>query len=122
MKFLRIPFICGLLIASSISISHATGPLALQETITPYPDPSRFEKDIQAFEAVQYSDGYRQVEKRDARLDVKKLANQIADEITNHRETPNLNWITENRVRVNIGVFIKANNKQTLAGRRKRFS
>lgn len=51
MKFLRIPFICGLLIASSISISHATGPLALQETITPYPDPSRFEKDIQAFEA-----------------------------------------------------------------------
>ncbi len=48
--FLRIVFICGLLICNTF-VLHASGVLIPQETATPYPNPARLEDSIQAFEA-----------------------------------------------------------------------
>jgi hypothetical protein len=64
---------------------------------------------------------HRQLEPMAARLDVNPLASETAKMIVDGRESPWLKWMTPTRVRVVSGEVIPATNKQTTAGRRKRF-
>ncbi len=50
MKFLRILYAGLLLVFIGVSFSCAPEQVTLQQITTAYPDPARFEKDIQAFE------------------------------------------------------------------------
>jgi len=51
MRNLRVVIACILLSIGSVSILFGVEPLTLQQNTAAYPDPSRFEKAIQAFEA-----------------------------------------------------------------------
>lgn len=57
----------------------------------------------------------------DSKLNVRPLAEEVAQLIVNHVEDERLKWNKDNTVRVYIGDVIPATNKQTAAGRRKRF-
>jgi hypothetical protein len=63
----------------------------------------------------------RRLEIFDARLDVNKLASEICNAITAKVDEPRLKWDGNDTVKVLIAVVIPPTNKQTTAGRRKRF-
>ena len=65
--------------------------------------------------------GKRAVLPIDSKLNVRPLAEEVAQLIVNHVEDERLKWNKDNTVRVYIGDVIPATNKQTTAGRRKRF-
>jgi hypothetical protein len=65
--------------------------------------------------------GYRQLEPMDARLDVKRLADETAAMVVSGCESPRLKWVNPNRVRVLTADVIPTTNKQTTTSRRKRF-
>jgi hypothetical protein len=64
----------------------------------------------------------RQVHRMDARLNVRALADEIADLITRHAVDPRLAWKSSSEVRINIGVTIPATFRETTQGRRRRFA
>jgi len=65
---------------------------------------------------------FRQLEKMDSRLDVKPLAQNIAQLISELKEDSYLKWRKDGTVQVNIGKVIPDTRpQQTLIGRRKRF-
>jgi hypothetical protein len=57
----------------------------------------------------------------DARLDVKRLADETAAMVVSGCESPRLRWVNPNRVRILISDVIPTTNKQTTTSRRKRF-
>ena len=65
--------------------------------------------------------GKRAVSPIDSKLNVRPLAEEVAQLIVNHVDDERLKWNKDNTVRVYIGEVIQATNKQTEAGRRKRF-
>jgi hypothetical protein len=70
--------------------------------------------------------GYRQVHQMQARLNVRPLAEEIAEQILNRREDGRLKWHTDGTVSVQIGKIdgLEADlttAKQTVSGRRARF-
>ena len=67
------------------------------------------------------SGGYRRIRPNDARLDVTAVASKVAKHIREQRSAPFLQWRSDTEVCVIVGTLITANNRQTLAGRRKRF-
>ncbi|MCA9251047.1 MAG: hypothetical protein KDA54_07920 [Phycisphaerales bacterium] len=71
-----------------------------------------------------YVSGQRVVRAIAPRLNVKPIAEEIARFIDDRAEDERLKWQEDGRVRVRIGKIIPLNgltNKQTVAGRRKRF-
>jgi len=58
---------------------------------------------------------------REAKLDVNPIADEIAKLIISGSQDDRLQWSTTGRVRILTGIFINADNKRTLEGRRKRF-
>jgi hypothetical protein len=66
---------------------------------------------------------FRQVRARQARLDVRALAEEVASLILRHQEGGRFRWYEDGRVRVLIGKVFPEGSAvaQTLAGRRKRF-
>ena len=63
----------------------------------------------------------RQVHPKDKRLNVKPLAQEIAELIVNGVKDERLRWKGTERVRVEIGGVIPATSEQTTSGRRRRF-
>ena len=63
----------------------------------------------------------RQVHPKDARLNVKPLAQEIAALIVNRKTDGRRRWKKGGIVYLNIGKIIPATNQQTTSGRRKRF-
>jgi len=76
--------------------------------------------DLETLTATVAEDGRRQLYPMDKQLDVKPLAQNLADAITNGDPDPRLKWARDGSVKVNIGEVIPATNKQTTAGRRRR--
>lgn len=65
--------------------------------------------------------GHRQLRPMDKRQDVEPLAAEIADLILNGKKDQRLKWLSDGNVQVLISSVIHETNKQTTAGRRKRF-
>jgi hypothetical protein len=66
--------------------------------------------------------GHRQLTPMSKRMDLKTPAREVATAIVRRRKDKRLKWDADgNAVRVLVGDFITANNKQTLGSRRKRF-
>jgi hypothetical protein len=57
----------------------------------------------------------------DARLDVKRLAFETASMIVDGRQSPRLQWVSNDRVYIQTSIVIPATYKQTTTARRKRF-
>jgi len=83
----------------------------------------KWEVNIDQQSAEFVKSNYRQIKRMQPRLDIKKLASEIADLITNKERDERLKWIDEKSVRVLIGNIIPSDSaiKQTVEGRRKRF-
>ena len=64
--------------------------------------------------------GYRQLYSRDAILDVKPIADELAKLIICRNQDERLQWSAAGRVRILTGGILSARSKQTLEGRRKR--
>ena len=82
----------------------------------------RWEVNLETLRACYYSAGRRQLHPADKSLDTKRLASEVADQIGRCGKVKYLQWLSESRVRVLVGVLIPATNRQTTAGRRKRFA
>jgi hypothetical protein len=67
--------------------------------------------------------GFRQVVPMQPRLDVRPMAEEIAQLIIDHQEDERLKWYPDGAVRVHIGKIIPADSAvpRTLEGRRRRF-
>lgn len=86
----------------------------------------RWAIDIDSGSAGFVSAGYRQIIPRQSKVDVKPLAEEIAQLIRENRDNPSLSWSSDrSQVRVNTGKVreLETNSavKRTLEGRRKRF-
>jgi hypothetical protein len=85
-------------------------------------DLHRWEVNLESRFATCIQDGYRQVYARQPRLDVRPLAEEVAQLIINRQHDERLKWNDDGSVRVHAGKIIPAAGvaKQTLTGRRKR--
>lgn len=86
----------------------------------------RWEINIDSGSASFVNAGYRQIASRQAKVDVKPIAAEIAQLIGENSDNPALSWSEDRlQVRVNTGKVreLEANSavKRTLEGRRKRF-
>ena len=86
-------------------------------------DRHRWELDLEARRAVCSRIGHRQLMPMAPRLDVRPLAQQLAQSIVHRQLDDRLRWATDGSVRVQIGRIIPAGSAvaQTLQGRRRRF-
>ncbi len=77
---------------------------------------------ISSWSAAIISTRRRQLEPTAPRLDVRPLAQEVADAILHDRESPSLKRLPDGRVKVLIGTLIPdVSYQQTTAGRRRRF-
>lgn len=83
----------------------------------------RWQIDLDTVSATCEKAGFRQLTKMAARLDVKPMAEEIANLIFEKITDERLNWNADGSVRVAIGKILPDDSaaSQTLAGRRKRF-
>ena len=84
-------------------------------------DLQRWNVDVDKGTARLVSIGWRQLQPMDARLDVKRLAFETASMIVDGRQSPHLEWVSKDSVRVQTSIVIPTTNKQTTNARRKRF-
>ena len=76
---------------------------------------------IETLEARCIGVGHRQVRPMDKKLNVERLAAEIADLIANRKQDKRLKWVSDGRVRVLISSVIRKTNSETTRDRRKRF-
>jgi hypothetical protein len=81
----------------------------------------RWNVDLEQGAAGIVSIGRRQLQPMDARLDVKRLASEIAVLIVDGQESPRLKWASKDRVYIETSMVIPATKQQTTSSRRKRF-
>jgi len=77
--------------------------------------------DVEAKTAVLNKVGHRQLTPMQPRLDVKRLAKDIAAQIVGRRADDRLQWYKDGRVRVLTSKILPESAKRTREGRRKRF-
>ena len=86
-------------------------------------DLQHWKLNINTREAILEYTSYRQVQPRQAKLDVKSLAEEISRLIIDHREDERIKWYKDGSVLIHIGKILPKESavQQTLVGRRKRF-
>lgn len=86
-----------------------------------YAEVHSWKVNLETGEASLTGERRRLVRERDAPLNVKALADQLAKAILKGKRHPHLKWDGNSRVRVLIAEVIPATNRETTSGRRKRF-
>ena len=82
----------------------------------------QWDVNVEEMTAVCLTSRYRQVQPGQVPLNVKSLANNIAQLISDRKEDDRLKWRADGSVKVSIGRLIPDfGHKQTVQGRRKRF-
>ena len=86
-------------------------------------DRHRWTLDLTAMTATYEQSGYRQLRPMSPRMNVREIAEELAQLMRCHRDDERLKWSEDGSVRVLIDLVIPARGvpRQTVTGRRKRF-